>query len=149
MSVPSSALAHMIRSSAADLGKIASELGDKFFWSPLDKGRSAHSQLVEVSGINLYAKHIVETGAVPDPEWSMHEIKIEELDTPVKTVEYLTSAADLLATVVEVAPAERLATVITLPFGGGMTKTIAEVVMMAYWNTVYHEGQVNYIDTLK
>jgi len=148
MSVPAMTLAQMIRNSAAALGKATSTLGEKFTWSPLDKGRSAHDQLIEVSLLYLFGKHIVEMGEAPELDWSIHNTQMQEYDTLIKTVDYLNSSADLLATAVEVASDERLSTVITLPFGGGMEKTIAEVVMMAYWNTVYHEGQVNYIHTL-
>jgi len=148
MSVPAKTLAQMIRNSAAALGKATGALGEQFTWSPLGKGRSAHDQLIEVALLYLFGKHIVEMGEVPELDWSIHTTHMQDYDTLIKTVNYLNDSADLLATAVEVASDERLATVVTLPFGGGMDKTIAEVIMMAYWNTVYHEGQVNYIHTL-
>ncbi len=138
----------MIRSSAGALGKAASELGEKFTWRPLDKGRSAHDQVLEAAGMFLLTKHMVESGTVPPMDSEQHGKAMEEFNTPTKALKQLEDAADLLAVAVTVAPADRLATVLHLPFGGGMDKTIAEIVMMAYWNTVYHEGQVNYIQTL-
>lgn len=148
MSVSQSTLAQMIRNSSSALGKAAAELGDQYSWRPLGKGRSAHDQVIEVSGMYLMTKQIVETAGVPDFDRSAHTRAMEEYDSPAKAFDYLTSSADLLANAIEVSTTERLATVVTLPFGGGVTKTIAEVVMIAYWNTVYHEGQVNYIHTL-
>lgn len=138
----------MVRNSAGALGKAASDLGEHFAWRPLDKGRSAHDQVLEVAGIYLMTKQLLETGELPPMDRSAHSQAMEEFNTPDKALKQLADAADLLAIAVEVAPTDRLAKVITLPFGPGMDKTIAEVVLMCYWNTVYHEGQVNYIQTL-
>jgi len=148
MSVSSATLAEMIRNSASALGKAANETGEKFTWSPLGKGRSAHDQVLEVAGIYLIAKHIVENGEMPPMDRSAHQQAMTEFDTPQKALKQLDDAADLLAIAVEAASTDRLAKTVTLPFGGGVEKTIAETVLMAYWNTVYHEGQVNYIQTL-
>ncbi len=149
MSVSSATLAQMVRNSAGALGKAASELGEQFTWKPLDKGRSAHDQVLEVANIYLMTKQIIETGDMPPIDRSAHTQAMQEFDTPDKALKQLEDAADLLAVAVEVAPTERLAKVVRLPFGGGVDKTIAEVVLMCYWNTVYHEGQVNYIQTLR
>jgi len=35
-----------------------------------------------------------------------------------------------------------------LPFGGGMDRSLADVMMFHYWNIVYHVGQINFIQTL-
>lgn len=138
----------MVRHSAGALGKAASELGEHFTWRPLDKGRSAHDQVVEVAGLYLITKQLIETGELPPLDRSAHPQKMGEFNTPDKALKYLESSADLLGIAIEAAPTERLAKVVSLPFGPGMEKTIAEVVLMAYWNTVYHEGQINYIQTL-
>ncbi|MBC7806569.1 MAG: hypothetical protein H7145_10500 [Akkermansiaceae bacterium] len=148
MSVSSATLAQMVRNSAGALGKAASGLGEHFAWRPLDKGRSAHDQVLEVAGLYLVTKQLIETGELPPLDRSAHLTAMAEFDTPEKALKQLTDAADLLGIAVEVAPTERLQKVVALPFGPGMEKTIAEVVLMAYWNTVYHEGQVNYIQTL-
>ncbi len=148
MSVSTATLAEMVRNSAGALGKAANELGEKFTWSPLGKGRSAHDQVLEVAGIYLIAKHIVETGDMPPMDRAAHGQAMSEFDTPQKALKQLDDSADLLAIAVEAASTERLSKTVVLPFGGGMEKSIAETVLMAYWNTVYHEGQVNYIQTL-
>ncbi|MFM9873188.1 MAG: DinB family protein [Fimbriimonadaceae bacterium] len=36
---------------------------------------------------------------------------------------------------------------VVLPFGPGVTMTMADVLGQHYWNMVYHLGQVNYIQT--
>lgn len=149
MSVSSATLAQMVRNSAGALGKAASELGEQFTWRPLDRGRSAHDQVLEVAGLYLLTKQLIESGELPPFDRSVHAQAMEEFNSPDKALKHLADAADLLGIAVEAAPTDRLAKVVTLPFGPGMDKTIAEVVMMCYWNTVYHEGQVNYIQTLK
>jgi hypothetical protein len=138
----------MVRNSAGALGKAASDLGEHFTWRPLGKGRSAHDQVLEVAGLYLIAKQLIESGELPPLDRSAHLQAMEEFNTPEKALKQLEDAADLLGIAIEAAPTDRLAKVVSLPFGGGMEKTIAEVVLMAYWNTVYHEGQVNYIQTL-
>ncbi|MEZ5163605.1 MAG: hypothetical protein R2688_07600 [Fimbriimonadaceae bacterium] len=45
-------------------------------------------------------------------------------------------------------PDDQLENEVTLPFGGGMTITMADVLSIHYWNTVYHQGQVNFIQML-
>lgn len=138
----------MIRNSSAALGRAASSLGEQFTWKPLDKGRSAHDQVIEVAGMFLLAKHLVESGEMPSIDREHHARMLQKFDTAEKALKQLEDAADLLAIAIETAPTEQLAKVVRLPFGGGMDKTIAEVLLLAYWNNVYHEGQVNYIHTL-
>ena len=36
----------------------------------------------------------------------------------------------------------------SLPFGGGMTVSMADVLMMHYWNATYHLGQINQIQLM-
>jgi hypothetical protein len=35
-----------------------------------------------------------------------------------------------------------------LPFAGNVTRMFARMMMGGYWNTIYHIGQINYIQTL-
>ncbi len=53
-----------------------------------------------------------------------------------------------LAEVILAVPDSALDDVISLPFAEGMTMSRAEVMMMTYWNYVYHTGQVAYIQRL-
>ena len=45
-------------------------------------------------------------------------------------------------------PEGKLDEEITLPFGGGMTMTMADLLGLPYWNTVYHLGQINQIQLM-
>ena len=142
------ALAQMIRSAAEALGKAALELGDKMTWRPLDKGRSALDQVMECAGFAHIGTHIFTHGVVPPMDQSVFEQFQAEYGTPEKALALLQSATNEFARAIEALPADKHQEKVTLPFGGGMEKTLAEFALMAYWNTVYHEGQVNYIQTL-
>ena len=142
------ALAQMIRGSSDALGKAASELGDKMTWRPLDKGRSALDQVVECGGFAQMGAHIFTHMAVPPLDPSVMQKYRTEYDTPEKALTLLKSGGEEFARAIEALPADKHQEKVTLPFGGGMEKTLAEFALMAYWNTVYHEGQVNYIQTL-
>ena len=56
--------------------------------------------------------------------------------------------SEAFAAFVRAFPDERLNDVITLPFGGGTSHTVAEMMLSHYWNCSYHEGQINYISSL-
>jgi uncharacterized damage-inducible protein DinB len=142
------ALAQMNRSAAEALGKAAAELGDKITWRPLDKGRNALDQVLECAGFARLGTHIFTHGTVPPMDQSVFEQFHAEHGTPEKALAVLQSATDEFARAIEALPAEKQQNKVTLPFGGGMEKTLVEVALMNYWNTVYHEGQVNYIQTL-
>jgi hypothetical protein len=52
-------------------------------------------------------------------------------------------AVENLGHKIEAFPVEKMDEKVVLPFGGGMEKTFAELSLMNYWNTVYHEDQIN------
>lgn len=56
------------------------------------------------------------------------------------------STMRLCATIMEF-PDGKLDDEVVLPFGPGVTMTMADVLSQHYWNLVYHLGQVNFIQT--
>lgn len=141
-------LAQMNRSAAAALARAAEELGDRVTWKPLDKGRSALDQVQECAGMTQMATHIFQTQEVPPFDRAAFEKFRAEYGTPDKAIALFRTATEALAAAIEAFPPDRLTHKVTLPFGGGMEKSFGELALMVYWNTVYHEGQVNYIQTL-
>jgi len=142
-------LASQITDSAASLESAAIALGDKAVWSPLDKGRSAVSQLVECGGIMMLSAQILREKACPPLDRAAMQAAQAENDTLDKAVGVLQAGRDALVAALGETPASEIASVVvTLPFGGGMDKTLSEVVGLCYWNNSYHEGQINYIQTL-
>ncbi|HZT41420.1 MAG TPA: hypothetical protein VFA07_04495 [Chthonomonadaceae bacterium] len=120
---------------------------DKQTWKPLDAGRSALSQIQECAGINLWAAQMLRDRAVPpiDESW-MQQMQSQD-DTPEKAVAGLQAGTDALVAAIEAFPAEHLEDTLVLPWDPTPT-SMAEVMMLAYWNMVYHIGQINYIQTL-
>jgi hypothetical protein len=149
MNDPRKMLADMNRTAADSLAQAAEGLGDKIDWKPLDKGRSALDQVQECAGMAVFGAQIMETQSVPPFDSAVFEKFRKEYASPDKAVALLRDATERFATAIEAFPTEKLNDKVTLPFGpNGMEKSFGEVAMMAYWNTVYHEGQVNYIQTL-
>lgn len=141
-------LAQMNRTAAASLAKVASGLGDQIEWRPLDKGRSALDQVQECGFMNLFVAQIFEAQAAPPFDRSeMMQIRAAH-DTPEKALTFLDESTQRLARAIERFPAEKLNERLTLPFWGGVEKTFAEAALVTYWNMVYHEGQINYIQSL-
>lgn len=140
-------MAQRIRAAGEGLAKAARETGDRMTWKPLGRGRSALDQVVECGGFNHLGAQILEQGAFPATGFS-HEKLIAENDTPEKALTLLAEGTERLARAIASFPPERLEEKITLPLGGGIERSFAEVGAMCHYNTVYHEGQVNYIQTL-
>jgi uncharacterized damage-inducible protein DinB len=141
-------LAQMNRTAAAALAKAARELGDRATWRPLDKGRSALDQVIECAGFNLLGARVFTEHAMPPLDPAAFEQLGRENDTLEKALALLETGTDRLARAIEAFPSEKLDDKLTLPFGGGMEKSFGEIALMSFWNTTYHEGQINYIQTL-
>lgn len=148
MEISQKALADMNRGAAAALAKAAQELGEKATWKPLDKGRTALDQVQECAGLTRLCARVFEAGemiSISPDGMAQLRAKIDTLETATT---YLHTAVEDLGRAIEAFPAEKLDEKIILPFGTGIEKSFAELAMMNYWNMVYHEGQVNYIQTL-
>lgn len=131
------------------LAAAATALGDKATWRPLDKGRSAVSQLVECGGVMTMTAQMLREKAFPPLDREAMKGAETANDTLEKAVRFFTTGRDaLIAALDTVEESELTSVVITLPFGGGIDKTLDGVVRMCCWNNTYHEGQVNYIQTL-
>ncbi len=121
---------------------------EKCGWKPLDNGRCMIDQVVECGGLNFFASQLLQTREVPPIDPSMLDTLKQQNDTSEKALALLEGGTDALVAAIQAFPTEHLDDTITLPFGGGMTKSFAEIMFMAYWNMAYHEGQINYIQTL-
>jgi len=67
------------------------------------------------------------------------------LDTLDKACDALAENTAALAAAIRALPDDQLELEVTLP---GETSTVADDMLHAYWNMSYHEGQINYIQTL-
>jgi hypothetical protein len=121
---------------------------DKVTWKPLDNGRSALDQLQECAGISYYAAQVLQTRELPPFDREAFDKMKEEHDTVEKAATLLQNGIEKLTAAIDAFPPEHLDDTLTLPFAGGITKSFAELMLMSYWNMSYHQGQVNFIQTL-
>ncbi len=124
---------------------------EKLEWSPLDEGRSVLDQAQEVAQAPAFFQMLIEKRAFPEftPEQMEKAMKQRK---SWKTIDECEEAcrkhSDSFYNLVRDYPDEDLEVMINLPWGGGMVKSIADVMLFHYWNVLYHTGQVNYIQTL-
>ena len=136
-----------LRSSAASLAKLINELGDKASWSPLDKGRTALNQVAECALMTGACIGIIQNKAVPNFDWEAFGKAQAELEAnPEALLTALSTNTEGLIAAIDGLSAEDGAFEITMPWGA--TYTLAGLADVNYWNNTYHEGQINYIQTL-
>ncbi len=132
---------------------------EKRQWSPLEKGRTALDQVAECAVTNKYIAVIIECACVPNgrenltPEtraalndaeaWNSEKAGLAR-DTDTVTAALQENTRRLIDAILA-APTASLDTEVKLPW----EKTaLSSVIAYPWWNMSYHEGQINYIDTL-
>jgi hypothetical protein len=144
-------LAGRLRAAGADLrGACAKMPTDRIGWHPPvegNQGRDALDQLVECGYLNEWAARAFREGALPAFDNDDYKKKKDAHRNQDAALTWLQSGTEALAAAVEACPAGKLGETVTNPFTGKPT-TWAEFADFFYWNTVYHEGQVNYIQVL-
>ena len=121
---------------------------DKQTWRPLDEGRDAFDQLLEVTGMNFVAAEALRTKSNPVFSDEAEAKMKAELDTVPKAIAALKTSCDLVASAIETLTDEDLETTITLPFRGGMVRPLSWMALLPSRHMSYHYGQVNFIQTL-
>lgn len=124
---------------------------DKLEWSPLDHGRSTLDICRELAMCPSWCLSIISNE--PQPEFNeelMAKIKAEQEQW--KTIADCKAECDrrleILFDYFRNMPDERLAETKWLPYDGGRDFSMPEMMDYPRWNFVYHEGQINYIQTL-
>lgn len=120
---------------------------DKRDWSPVPDIRSAMSMVQEVAVVPSFHLRLVEGLSIPPELHGELQARASELVTFESGREAAMAATTELCQAILQFPSERLDDEVMLPFGPGMTFTMAEVLGLHHWNLVYHLGQVNYIQT--
>jgi uncharacterized damage-inducible protein DinB len=124
---------------------------DKIEWAPGGDARSVLSQMQELAQSGSWFIPIIRDLKVP--EFDAHAIEESKRlrannDTLEKCIAATRESTSALCAVIESVPDSVLEQEITLPFGGGMTVTIADVLSMHWWNMTYHLGQINMIQLM-
>ena len=120
---------------------------EKQVWSPLEEGRTALNMVAECAVINRFGARVLRERVVPPLDSESYAAEVADLDTADKAVEALHSSVEELGNAIESLPNDLLETNVQLPWDE-QPSTLGEATLMAYWNMVYHLGQVNYVQTL-
>ena len=145
MTVPQIAASRTQRAVQDLIAAARSTQSDKVTWVPLGEARTVLDQLTECVIANLKWRSILQTRRYADVSREVWEQIVAECTTLPATLARLEqSGAELIAAIMAV-PDEDTADEIETPWG---RYTLADCCLHAYWNMVYHEGQINYIQTL-
>lgn len=124
---------------------------DRLDWQPAPTSRSALNQLQEIAVSAEWFLPLLEGGQLPafDDHARREAARLKaSLDTLDACRVYARDSTARLCHAIAHFPDERLDDEISLPFGGGMMMTMADVLGLHAWNLTYHLGQINYIQTL-
>ncbi|WP_309722931.1 hypothetical protein [Armatimonas sp.] len=136
-----------IRQSVGSLTKLINELGEKASWSPLDKGRTALNQVAECALITGACTGIIGAKAATEIDWAAFAKAQAELEAnPEGLLTTLATNTDAFFVALDGLSADDATIEVTMPWGA--TYTLAGLANVVYWNNTYHEGQINYIQTL-
>ena len=123
---------------------------DKLEWAPLELGRSVLDQLQECAQAPLWGLGLLESRKFV---WNDEiEAQFAARKATLTTFEACETACRAnTARFVEAMKAikeEEFTQIIQLPFGKSHDWTLAQVLNLHTWNCNYHQGQINYIQTL-
>ncbi len=144
-------LAGRLRSASAALYAACEKMpADRVAWNPPvegNQGRDALDQLVECGYLNEWAAAAFRNVALPAFDGDDYKKRKDANRNQAAALRWLKDGTNALAAAVEAFPAARWGDTLQNPFIN-QTTTWAEFADFFYWNTVYHEGQVNYIQVL-
>jgi hypothetical protein len=126
-----------------DLGFIPA---DKVGECPMGCARTPLAFSAEVAGFNMMLAAMISDEAVPMPS-AEERAAMENAVTSVEQASAMvTQSVEKLAQAVEALPDEALGERVTTPWGTESRR--AELVNIAITHMAYHDGQINYIQTL-
>jgi uncharacterized damage-inducible protein DinB len=124
---------------------------DRLDWAPGGAARSVLNQMREIAAAGSWFLPIVREGRLPEfaehPRAEARRI-MQGFDTLDKCVEAARASTAELCHAVADFPDDQLECELTLPFGGGTTMTMADILGMHAWNMVYHLGQISQIQLM-
>jgi hypothetical protein len=120
---------------------------DKRTWSPAATSRTALNQMAEVAMLNGNTAQTIADRAFPadfDMDTYFKDLTALSTDWPkVKAMLDANTAKAVAA--IEAVPESDLQVEIQSPFG---PLKLEQIMAYPYWNTCYHEGQINYIASI-
>ena len=146
-------LASKIRSAGGALHDAVAKMPeDRIGWHPEtegNKGRDALDQALECAYLNEWVAQGYRSGEMPAIDWDDYKTATEARRTKSDCLAWLQSSPEALASAIANFPADKIGDATSDPVHNGKATTWADFAIdLFYWNTVYHEGQVNYIQVL-
>jgi hypothetical protein len=114
---------------------------DKLDWKAAPEVRTVRELLGELVNTTKYTADLMNTLKEP----GMDNWNGDQTRTPEQFEKEFRSAMEEYFKALDSFPEDKLAEKITLPWG---ELTFHQVIAYAYWNLMYHLGQINYIQTL-
>lgn len=124
---------------------------DRADWSPQGEARPVLSQMQEIAVQAGWFLPIIRDQQVPEfDEHARTQAALlrQSYDTIAKCVEAARNSVGELCGVISAFPDADLEDEMRLPFGGGVTMTMADILSLPAWNMVYHLGQINQIQLM-
>jgi len=124
---------------------------EKLDWSPGGDSRSVLNQMQEIATSARWFLPLVRDRKPPVfDEHALEESRRlrKSFDTLDKCITAARESTSELCREIAAFPDSALDQEMSLPFGGGMTVSMADVLMMHYWNATYHLGQINQIQLM-
>jgi len=141
--------ATLIEKAAADLAAESRAMPEENArWIPAPDARPALEQIVECALANVMWSNILRTHVHALLPEGVAERAYETLDTVEKATERLLASARTLAEVIRALDPKELGVVVPFPWNPDAGRPLAECCFHPYWNMVYHQGQIAYIQTL-
>ena len=123
-----------------DLGFIPD---DKLSASPMGSARPPLEFTAECAGFNFYAARAINGEEQEAPTQEVRDAYFAAIDTREKANEALSSSAEALITAVQGAD---MSSEVSVAWGEPMP--VARLATMCSYHMMYHDGQLNYIQTL-
>ena len=142
-------LAEGVVKAAADLEAAFARIpADKREWAPADTSRSALDQMAECAILNTYSAKTIQTRTW-DADGGMEgyfKAKAEAVEKGWGYIEPLfKESVQKVSAALKDFPTDALHDPIETTFG---TMKMTQILGYPYWNTIYHEGQINYIASI-
>ena len=121
---------------------------DKLTWKPMENGRTALDQLQECAYTPLFFVGVLDTSQALDASEEAREKRAAERAkwSVDECEQHCKANNEIYFELVKNLPDSELGKEIDMPWGE--TATIGDAIGFQYWNLVYHQGQINYIQTL-
>ena len=124
---------------------------DRIAWHPTTEGntgRDALDQLLECAYLSEWAAKGYAAKALPAVDWDDYKKVCDAKRNKAEAVAWMKSATAALADAIAAFPEAEIGNAITDVIHNTPSTWADFAIDLLYWNNVYHEGQVNYIQVL-